>query len=145
MLLSQPGRAVRSLRKHPSDKQLTFPKETLAAKDTAPSGGHLLGSGHHCLLGSMHPGHFSHWFVSDSLRPHGLQHARLPCPSPAPGACSNSCPIDSVMPSNHLILCRPFLLPPSIFPSIMIFSSESNSAHQVAKVLELQLQHQSFQ
>ena len=30
--------------------------------------------------------------MSDSLRPHGLQHARLPCPSPTPGACSNSCP-----------------------------------------------------
>ena len=30
--------------------------------------------------------------MSDSLRPHGLQHARLPCPSPIPGACSNSCP-----------------------------------------------------
>ena len=35
---------------------------------------------------------FSHSTVSDSLRPHGLQHARLPCPSPTPGACSNSCP-----------------------------------------------------
>ena len=33
--------------------------------------------------------------------------------------------IESVMPSNHLILCRPFLLPPSIFPSIRVFSSES--------------------
>ena len=31
-------------------------------------------------------------FVSDSLRPHGLQHTRLPCPSPSPRACSNSCP-----------------------------------------------------
>ena len=31
--------------------------------------------------------------VSDSLQPHGLQHARLPCPSPTPGACSNSCPL----------------------------------------------------
>ena len=31
--------------------------------------------------------------VSDSLRPHGLQHTRLPCPSPTPGACSNSCPL----------------------------------------------------
>ena len=30
--------------------------------------------------------------MSDSLRPHGLQHTRLPCPSPAPGACSDSCP-----------------------------------------------------
>ena len=35
---------------------------------------------------------FSHLVVSDSLWPHGLQHARLPCPSPAPGACSNSWP-----------------------------------------------------
>ena len=35
---------------------------------------------------------FSHLVISDSLRPHGLQHARLPCPSPLPGACSNSCP-----------------------------------------------------
>ena len=33
--------------------------------------------------------------------------------------------IESVMPSNHLILCRPFLLPPSIFPSIRVFCSES--------------------
>ena len=36
---------------------------------------------------------FSHLVVSDSLWPHGLQHARLPCPSPSPGACSNSCPL----------------------------------------------------
>ena len=34
----------------------------------------------------------SHSVVSDSLRPHGLQHVRLPCPSPTPGAYSNSCP-----------------------------------------------------
>ena len=50
--------------------------------------------------------------------------------------------IKLVMPSNHLILCHPLLLPPSIFPSIRVFSNES---HQVAKVLEFQLQHQSFQ
>ena len=36
--------------------------------------------------------HFSCSVVSNSLWPHGLQHARLPCPSPTPGACSNSCP-----------------------------------------------------
>ena len=36
---------------------------------------------------------FSHSVVSDSLWPHGLQHARLPCASPTPGACSNSCPL----------------------------------------------------
>ena len=33
---------------------------------------------------------FSYSVMSDSLRPHGLQHARLPCPSPTPGACSDS-------------------------------------------------------
>ena len=35
---------------------------------------------------------FSHSVVSNSFQPHGLQHARLPCPSPTPEACSNSCP-----------------------------------------------------
>ena len=34
---------------------------------------------------------FSHSVMSDSLWPHGLQHARLPCPSPSPRVCSNSC------------------------------------------------------
>ena len=48
--------------------------------------------------------------------------------------------IESVMPSNQLILSHPFLLLPSIFPSIRIFPSESVSLHQVAKVLEFQLQ-----
>ena len=52
---------------------------------------------------------------------------------------------ESVMPSSHLTLCRPLLFPPSIFPSIRVFSSESVLPHQVAKVLEFQLQHQSFQ
>ena len=52
--------------------------------------------------------------------------------------------IESVMSSNRLILCRPLLLLPSIFPSISLFQWVSSS-HQVAKVLEFQLQHQSFQ
>ena len=68
---------------------------------------------------------FSHSIVSCSLRHHGLQHARPPCPSPTPGAYSNSCPPSLLMPSNHLILCHPLLLPPSIFPSIRVFSNES--------------------
>ena len=62
--------------------------------------------------------------VSDSLRSHGLQSTRLPCPSPSPRACSNSS-IESVMPLNYLILCHPLLLLPSIFPSIRVFSNES--------------------
>ena len=49
-----------------------------------------------------------------------------------------------VMPSNHLILCHPLLLPPSISQLQGLFQWVS-SLHQVAKVLELQLQHQSFQ
>ena len=53
--------------------------------------------------------------MSDSLWPHGLQHTRLPCPSPTPGVYSNS---SALIPSKHLILCPPLLLLPSIFPSI---------------------------
>ena len=54
---------------------------------------------------------------------HELHHARLPCPSPSPWICSNSCPLSQWC---HLtiILC-PLLLLPSIFPSIRVFSSES--------------------
>ena len=69
-----------------------------------------------CLL-------FNWSIMSDSFWPHGLQHTMLPCPSPTPRACSNSCPL--VMPSNHLILYHPLLLLPSIFPSIRVFSNES--------------------
>ena len=53
--------------------------------------------------------------------------------------------IESVMPSNHFILCHHPLIPPSIFLSIKVFSNESVHHLMVAKVVELQLQHQSFQ
>ena len=49
-----------------------------------------------------------------------------------------------VMPSSHLILCRPLLLLPPIPPTIRVISNES-TLHEVTKVLEFQLQHQSFQ
>ena len=77
-------------------------------------------------------------------RPHGLQHTRPPCPSPTPGACSNSCPSSQ--------WCHP-----TILSSVIPFSSCTqslqhhglfqwvNSSHEVAKVLEFQLKHQSFQ
>ena len=68
---------------------------------------------------------FSHSFMSNSLRPHELQHARPSCTSPTPGVYPNSCPLSWVMPSNHLILCCPLLFLPSIFPSIWVFSNES--------------------
>ena len=53
--------------------------------------------------------------------------------------------VESMMPSNHLILCCPLLLLPLIFPSIRIFSVELALCIRLAKVLKLQLQHQSFQ
>ena len=69
---------------------------------------------------------FSCSVLFDSMRPHGLQHARPPCPSPTPGVYPNSCPSSQWwMPSNHLILCHPLLFLPSIFSSIRVFPSES--------------------
>ena len=55
--------------------------------------------------------------VSDSLQPHGLQQARLPCPSPTPRVYSNSCLIMLVMPPKDLILCHPLFLLPQSFPA----------------------------
>ena len=68
---------------------------------------------------------FSHSVVSNSLRPHGLQQSRLPCPSPAPSLLKLMS-VESVTPSNRLILCCPLLLLLSIFPSIRVFSNESD-------------------
>ena len=62
--------------------------------------------------------------MSASLRPHGLQHARLPCHG-IRTFLLKFMSIELVMPSNHLILCCPLLLLPSIFPIIQVFSSES--------------------
>ena len=62
--------------------------------------------------------------MSDTLQPHELQRAKLPCPSPIPRVHSNS-PPSSVMPSSHLILYHPLLLLPPIPPSITVFSNES--------------------
>ena len=59
-----------------------------------------------------------------TLRPHGLQHARPPLSIISSQSLLKLMSIESVMPSNHLILCCP-LLPPSIFPSIRVFSNES--------------------
>ena len=92
-----------------------------------PSWGHATNSFHSSLswyVSLMKYSQFSHSVVSDSVRHHGLQHTcRLSitnCRS-LPKLMS----IESVMPSNHLILCWPLLLPPSIFPSIRVFSNES--------------------
>ena len=60
--------------------------------------------------------------MSDSLQPERLQHIRLPCPSPSPWVCSNSCPLSRWC---HPTICPLLFLLPSIFPSIRVFSNES--------------------
>ena len=72
----------------------------------------------------------SHSDVSYSLRPHGLQYARLPCPLPSPKVCSNSCPLSWwCHPTISLSLTPPSSCPQS-FPA-----SESFQMSQVAEVL----------
>ena len=66
---------------------------------------------------------FSHSVVSDSLWPHGLQHARPPCPSPTPEVYSNWGPL-SWWCHPTILSCHPLLLP-SIFPRIRVFSNKS--------------------
>ena len=68
---------------------------------------------------------FSHSVVSDSLQPHGLQHARLPCHHQLLEF-TKLMSTESVMPSSRLIFCHPLLLLPSVFPSIRFFSNESD-------------------
>ena len=63
--------------------------------------------------------------MSDSLRPHESQHARPPCPSPTPQSSLKLMSNESLMPSSHLILCRPLFLLPPIPPSIRVFFNES--------------------
>ena len=58
---------------------------------------------------------FSHSVVADSLRPHGLQHARLPCRSPSPGACSNSCLLTQRCHPTISCSVAPVLLLASVF------------------------------
>ena len=84
---------------------------------------------------------FSCSVMSDSLQPHRLQHIMPPCPSPTPGVYSNSSPLSRWC---HTAISSPS--PPSFDLSQHqgLFKWVSSS-HQVAKVLEFQLQHQSFQ
>ena len=76
-------------------------------------------------LSKFHSVQFSPSVVSDSLQSHGSQHTRLPCPSPSTRGLLKLMFIELVMPFNHLILCHPLLLLPSILPSIRVFFNES--------------------
>ena len=93
---------------------------------------------------------FSHSVVSNSLRLHGLQHARLPCPSPTPGACSNSCPLSrwchpttssSVVP---FFFCLQSFPASGSFPMGQLFASggQSTGVSASASVLPVNIQDQ---
>ena len=74
-------------------------------------------------LNSFSSVQFSHSVLSDSLRPHGSQHAKPPCPSPTPGVYSNSCPSSRwCHPAISVVL---FSSCPPIPPSIRVFSNQS--------------------
>ena len=68
-------------------------------------------------LSSLISVQFSHSVVSNSLRLHGLHHARLPCPSPSPGACSNSCLLSRCYYLTMLSSVIPFSSCPQSFPA----------------------------
>ena len=85
---------------------------------------------------------YSHLVVSDSLRTHGLQHTRLPFPSPSPRACSNPCPLSQWCHPTISSSVVPFSSCSQSFPASGSFPKVC-SLYQVAKALELQLQHQS--
>ena len=87
---------------------------------------------------------FSCSVLSDSLWPHESQHARPLCPSPSPRVHSNSCPSSRWCHPAISSLVIPFSSCPQSFPASGFFQW-INSLHEVAKVLEFQLQHQSFQ
>ena len=87
---------------------------------------------------------FSHSVMPNCLQPHGLQHARLLCPSPTSGACSDSCLSSRWCHPTILSSVSPFSSCLQSFPASGSFKWVSCS-YQVAKLLEFQLQHQSFQ
>ena len=78
------------------------------------------------------------------MQPHGLQHPRLPCPPSTPGAYSNSCALSQWYHPTILFFVIPSPPPLNLSQHQGLLKWVSSS-HQVAKVLELQLQHQCFQ
>ena len=88
---------------------------------------------------------FSRSFVPNSLRPHGLQHARPPCPSPTLGACSNSCPLNPwchpTISSSHPFSSSPQSIPaPGSFSMSLLFTSGGQSIGASASVLPMNIQ-----
>jgi len=84
--------------------------------------------------------------ISDYLQSHGLQHARLPCPSPSPGACSNSCPLNQWYHPNISSSVIPFSSWPQSFPASgsfpmsQLFTSGGQSIGASTSVLPMNIQ-----
>ena len=75
---------------------------------------------------------FSHPVMSDSLRPHGLQHARLLCPSPSPKVCPSSCPLHwwchpVISSSDALFFCPQSFPASGNFPMSQLFTSDDQN------------------
>ena len=92
----------------------------------------------------LYMGHRCCWSATSPLRPHGLQHARLPCSSPYPGFSQTHVHWvnDTIQPSHPLSSPSPPAFNLSQYRGLFQWVG---SLHQVAKAVELQLQHQSFQ
>ena len=149
------GRSTRITQRHSaSGEQKTTlewkpSKREEERKTTAPEHGRKLSRrGSMCLwrdTEKQHHNHsvqFSHWVVSNSLWPHGLQHARLPCPSPTTRVVHLHPVGDAIQTSHPLLSPSPPAFNLSQHQSL---SQWVSSSYQVAKVLKFQLQHQSFQ
>ena len=91
---------------------------------------------------------FSHSVMSNSLRPHGLQHTRLPCPSPSPKACSNSCPLSwwchPTISSSVLFSCLWSFPASGSFLMSRIFASGGQSIGISASASALQMNIQDW-
>ena len=104
------------------------------------------------MISSFYSVQFSHSAVYDSLQLHGLQHARPPCPSPAPGACSNSCPLSWWCHPTTSSSVVPFSSCPQSFPASgsfqmsQLFASggQSIGASALASVLPMNIRDWFF-
>ena len=111
-------RAVEQLQLH-GLQNLMYSLSCFLKKKLPTSGLALTTPGRKCSLVA-----FSHEVMSDSLRPHGLQHARLPCPSLSPWVCSNSCPLSWWCHPTISSSVTSFSSCLQSFPSIRVISNE---------------------
>ena len=91
---------------------------------------------------------FSHLVVSDSLRPHGLQHARPPCPSPSTGVCTSSCSMHrwchpAITFSDTLFSCPQSSPASGSFSMSRLFTSDDQNTGASASVLPVNIQGRS--